>query len=397
MLAAFIVPSPAGAVDIGALAPTPAPPPSCTGPFPGLPIPASVYISGDAAAVVPAGGAVITQLRSANAGLAGTQFTYRVIRTEGAVVKPVATVPATLGADGGATVPVSVPVRAGDRIGIEVVSGAMGCYFANAGSTLTTATSVVDGTAFTFVSPFPFANRLNALARVEPDADKDGFGDETQDACASDAATHTDACAVDLKLTQTLTDASVPVGGLQVATLALSGGAARGAKVEMKLPEGVEFVSGAGPAGACAGAGTVSCSFGDMAKDATASAFLVLRATSPGRKTLTSTASSTTAELDAASNAAASSFDVTAPAVVAASVQRCAPPKLTGLTLAAAKKALTAAQCSIGKVRKAKGVKASKLRVKSQSIRKGLEAPVGTKVDLSLGGPKARKKAKGKA
>jgi hypothetical protein len=39
-------------------------------------------------------------------------------------------------------------------------------------------------------SSFDSGERVNAQALVEPDADRDGFGDETQDQCPSNASTH---------------------------------------------------------------------------------------------------------------------------------------------------------------------------------------------------------------
>jgi hypothetical protein len=57
----------------------------------------------------------------------------------------------------------------------------------------TTATSLENNPGDTFTAGGTTAMRLlPVIATVEPDADKDGFGDETQDKCATDATTQAD-------------------------------------------------------------------------------------------------------------------------------------------------------------------------------------------------------------
>jgi hypothetical protein len=85
-----------------------------------------------------------------------------------------------------------LPIDAGDQLGLflQAPSGA-DCFFDVA--------SADTGLFFTGGDPplsqdsdFTGSNssrRLNASAIVEPDADRDGFGDETQDACPTSAAT----------------------------------------------------------------------------------------------------------------------------------------------------------------------------------------------------------------
>lgn len=84
-----------------------------------------------------------------------------------------------------------LPIEAGDQLGLFVPGfTSAACFFNVAGSDT--------GLFFTGGDPplnvdsnFTGANpsrRLNASATVEPDADHDGFGDETQDGCPTSAA-----------------------------------------------------------------------------------------------------------------------------------------------------------------------------------------------------------------
>ena len=85
---------------------------------------------------------------------------------------------------------VRLPIEAGDRIGMFLPSipGA-GCFFNVGGAD--TGLFYGGDPPLNVDSDFTGSNssrRLNASAVVEPDADHDGFGDETQDACPSSAA-----------------------------------------------------------------------------------------------------------------------------------------------------------------------------------------------------------------
>jgi hypothetical protein len=86
-----------------------------------------------------------------------------------------------------------IPVQAGDRIGLATAGNAAGSPPACNTGTSTLADEVYEGGDFavgTTATLNPFNNfRLNISAVVEPDADGDGYGDETQDQCATDAST----------------------------------------------------------------------------------------------------------------------------------------------------------------------------------------------------------------
>ena len=79
-----------------------------------------------------------------------------------------------------------IPVRAGDLIGFYTVTPG-GCDKANASFTELTAFGEVASGAQADFEPDTF--EMDVAASVEPDADHDGFGDETQDQCATNGAT----------------------------------------------------------------------------------------------------------------------------------------------------------------------------------------------------------------
>jgi hypothetical protein len=87
------------------------------------------------------------------------------------------------------------PIKAGDFVGLELKSatatfGLDPTPMAPSGtSTAIFAGPIVDGTAATPAGPPVDQARVYVNADVEPDADHDGFGDETQDQCPSDAST----------------------------------------------------------------------------------------------------------------------------------------------------------------------------------------------------------------
>ena len=91
---------------------------------------------------------------------------------------------------------VRIPVQAGDRIGLGTAPNAgdapTSCFVKRAvtGDQLFEGPDFAIGATSDLSAPgAPFRERLNIQATLEPDADVDGFGDETQDQCPSDATT----------------------------------------------------------------------------------------------------------------------------------------------------------------------------------------------------------------
>jgi hypothetical protein len=86
-----------------------------------------------------------------------------------------------------------IPVKQGDQIGIYGAGSSFPCLRTMAGYGIHTqfGDSPV-GTTDTYVSIASV--QLDVSAQLEPDADGDGFGDETQDACPSNQAVQAGAC-----------------------------------------------------------------------------------------------------------------------------------------------------------------------------------------------------------
>ncbi|HEY7933133.1 MAG TPA: hypothetical protein VID48_04840 [Solirubrobacteraceae bacterium] len=101
--------------------------------------------------------------------------------------------------------PVHIAVQSGDLLGLDPVSGSFSCEFpgTNAGSIgdlvdLTTGNPQVGETLMPGLSRTEEpGERLNVTATVEPDADHDGYGDSTEDACPTDPSTRA-ACPIPL-------------------------------------------------------------------------------------------------------------------------------------------------------------------------------------------------------
>ena len=87
-----------------------------------------------------------------------------------------------------------IPVSAGQLLGLRTVSNDQACEF-QTGLTADTlrysggfSPDPAQGATQDLLNPLAIT-RINVLALLEPDADHDGFGDGTQDQCASDPAT----------------------------------------------------------------------------------------------------------------------------------------------------------------------------------------------------------------
>jgi hypothetical protein len=81
-----------------------------------------------------------------------------------------------------------IPVLAGDKIGVYEGGGQCGSLGTPSDTYAFTTVDVPANTTAPFVSDD--GAKIPVAATVEPDADNDGFGDETQDKCPSDASNH---------------------------------------------------------------------------------------------------------------------------------------------------------------------------------------------------------------
>jgi hypothetical protein len=142
---------------------------------------------------VPAGYGVITAWSHSTGGTPG-ELTLKVYRPTGTpnqffVVSgdTRTAVPRTVG-----TFPTRIPVMPGDRIGISTTKVEVAYNTMNTLDRMATfafdAPDPPTGTTVKADPPFQ-GYKVDVSARVETDADRDGFGDDTQDACPTSAAT----------------------------------------------------------------------------------------------------------------------------------------------------------------------------------------------------------------
>jgi hypothetical protein len=148
--------------------------------------------------VVPSGGGVITSWSAHGFG-APAELILKTVRestTDNYLIKGSSAVE-TVAASGTSTFPARLSVAAGDEIALWVPGefpDKAPCNYVtgNAGDVQAFRGGIhpepAIGDVFGPTSDHGSGFRLNVSAELEPDADRDGYGDETQDACPTDAA-----------------------------------------------------------------------------------------------------------------------------------------------------------------------------------------------------------------
>ena len=163
---------------------------------------------------------------------------------------------------------------------------------------------------------------------------------------------------------------------------------AGGVVVSDPLPAGTSLVSAGTSQGSCTGASTVTCSLGLLPSGASANLTIKVKA-GFGAFTNTATVSSLAIDQNHANDSASVTSNLVRPCVV---------PKLRKLRLKKAKKALRAAHCKPGKVKRSFSGKIKKGRVVRSGKHRGVVLPTGSKVKLTVSRgpkPKAHGKTKG--
>jgi hypothetical protein len=286
------------------------------------------------------------------------------------------------------TYPARIPVAGGVRLGLRAPS-----FNARAGTDYDSTNAdpgdiryktgdPAVGDEFT-VTEFAFNSRLALSAVVEPDADRDTYGDISQDTCPADASRHEGACLTDLSITIAGSPASIAQGEAAVVSGVVNAalGKASGATATAVLPPGLALVAGAASGGACAGTATVTCPLGDIAPGTPAQAVLAVRATQLGAQTVTESVASSTSDPNGANDSSSATVAVSA---AAPAPERCVVPPLKGLTRKGAARLLKAFNCALGKVTTKRKPRRGKLRVSSSKPTAAARAPAGTKVAITL-------------
>jgi hypothetical protein len=326
------------------------------------------------------GPGVITQLRTSS-GTAGAVVSLKVVRpgTSTILFSTAAQTVPTAGAI--LSVNVQVPVQAGDTIGYWLGTADNICALptTSASDTIAGISPSADQPAgpITGSGSVSASVRLAVAATWEPDADGDGFGDDSQDGCPRDAAITTGSCEVDGALTATASPSSVPVGDIAVVELSAASPAShtlRGATLSAALPAGLELVL-ASPR-SCVFSGALACNLGDFS--GSREAVLAVRGKTVGSQALSASLAATSPDPNLANNA------VSVPITVTAAEGGCKVPKLKGRTKSFAKALLKAAGCKLGKVKHKTVTKGRNGRVRSQTVKAGTRVPAGTKVGVTL-------------
>jgi uncharacterized repeat protein (TIGR01451 family) len=202
-----------------------------------------------------------------------------------------------------------LPIHQGDHLGLTGSgSTGLGCITTMSGGDMLAVKAppdTIQGQDNPGFNGHPMQLKLDLQAVVEPDADGDSFGDESQDSCPTDATVHTGPCPVDVSIVKTVS-ASPVAGSDMTYTLAVKNNAAAspatGVNVVDPLPAGVTFVSSTTSQGGCSGTATVTCALGSLAAGATATVAVVVRPTAPGALMNTASVSTTASDTDASND-----------------------------------------------------------------------------------------------
>lgn len=143
--------------------------------------------------VIPAGGGVLTsyRIRALSQETDQEVVSLKVLsETSEGEFAVRATTPLALLARGAVNnVPVRVPVAGGELIGYYFATNSNCVFPGQSGDKVASIASATDpqpGTTIT--ADGGYAGRVNLAATLEPDVDRDGYGDETQDGCPANAS-----------------------------------------------------------------------------------------------------------------------------------------------------------------------------------------------------------------
>jgi hypothetical protein len=342
---------------------------------------------------VPAGSWIITSasVQDIASGAAGRSSKLKVLRPapdrtsldvvgEGTI--PMGTTGAVATASG-----LRIGAHTGDILGLAGTAGAAGpCYYQGSFTDFLHAIGpggdAAVGSHVTNTYPdSPAGYRVDLKATLEPDADGDGFGDETQDACPGDATLHQAPCVADLTLTGTVTPSTVGVGGLVVisGTIGDAGpDSGQDATLHIAPGSGLQIVSNL-PSSGCTFTTDLACAVGLVAKGASVPFVAVVKATSTGTKTLAASVAGSSTDSNPGNNAVSGTVQVQQRVALA-----CGVPSLTGLSKGQARTLLAATHCKLGKVSRKKSKKGRRGTVIKQSPKAGSTLAPGAKVKVTL-------------
>lgn len=267
--------------------------------------------TGAAVAVAPADG-VIVRWR-VKAGQATTGVALRTIRPVGGGAY------AGVGASDAQSVPAGtstfttrLPVKAGDIVAADLPGSAR--IFALS-STFDVQAFSPQLTTFPHTPGKQAGRELLVNADIEPDADGDGYGDETQDLCPGDPSRHT-ACLSNLSVSVRPAPAPLTVGRPLTFTVKVSNdgpSAAQDVGLTINLPFSATPLQLRAGRGYCDGAYTVTCHLGPIDANDSGTVVLTVRPEVVGTLMMNAQASTTTDETTLDDNVFTSDVTVLAP------------------------------------------------------------------------------------
>ena len=334
-------------------------------------------------------GGVITELRTE--GVSGDGNKLHVLRPRGSDAYTVLGSAPVAANPGLVKAAVRIPVQPGDVLGMSTAATPdphPNCTLpgsGGAGNIITYRTTGPAPDAGDVTLDNADAGRLNVAASLEPDADGDGFGDETQDRCPSDATRSSQDCSADLVVTLDPVERQLEREDVNVVVAAVRNNGtspASNVRIRASFPSGLQLVAASPISGGCGGGTALDCTFPSIAPGTSALVLVVVRAVTVGSKQFEANVSSPTPDPNAANNTAEVTFEVEQRRAVTQPGAFCRVPRLLGLSRAAAKRALVAAGCRLGAtLRQGPRVR---MRVRRQHIPAGVRVATGTRVGITL-------------
>jgi Ca2+-binding RTX toxin-like protein len=215
-----------------------------------------------------------------------------------------------------------LPVEAGDQIGID--GAGTPAAFGGSGATDLVGydppgQTFADGE--TRAADAAGGADLLVNADIEPDADGDGYGDESQDACPSDAARRT-ACDTDLALGATGPEYGVVgQGSVHEYSVRTARDGATGVVVTITVPSGAAVLAASASTGTCTTEGaTVRCAVGTLFAGRTATVAVTVTRSAPGALATTGRVSTEGSDPNMGNDAASWSTQFTPPSLAPPSV-----------------------------------------------------------------------------
>jgi uncharacterized repeat protein (TIGR01451 family) len=218
------------------------------------------------------------------------------------------------------TFPTQIPVATGDKFGMKVLGNPVMTY---TGVGADNVGFIADGAQGDTVSEsFSGSGRMNLAATLEPDADGDGFGDETQDQCPSEVSTH-GSCA-DLAIEVRATPQPVLRGGTIAYTVTVRNTSttvgARNVTARLSVPPSNPLLPRTVSTAACSTGVSPSgdfmgCDFGNLGPGASSSVTVSSSAPDLGRIQVGASVSHSAVDPNPSNNAASATTDVTYDAV----------------------------------------------------------------------------------